>query len=148
MLHFHPLRKTTGSVDCKTVRIFAYSSTREKSNKRSETRLKTESDTLYRFLYWFWGKKPTVLQSNGGDSLTLTKCIAKCLYRDDLPGNLDTITGQECKSPLPVAVRSSKTPLLTGDVKMYVVSQNKNVTSVRRRRVCLQWFDHTLMSCV
>ena len=97
MLHFHPLRKTTGSVDCKTVRIFAYSSTREQSNKRSETRLKIESDTLYRFLYWFWGKKPTVLQSTGGDSLTLTKCIAKCLYRDDLPGNLDTITGQECK---------------------------------------------------
>ena len=45
MLHFHPLRKTTGSVDCKTVRIFAYSSTREQSNKRSETRLKTESET-------------------------------------------------------------------------------------------------------
>ena len=50
-------------VDCKTVRIFAYSSTREQSNKRSGTRLKTESETwretshtydsygtLYRFL--------------------------------------------------------------------------------------------------
>ena len=40
--------------DCKTVRIFAYSSTREQSNKRSGTRLKTESETgdatLYRFL--------------------------------------------------------------------------------------------------
>ena len=32
-------------VDCKTVRIFAYSSTREQSNKRSGTRLKTESET-------------------------------------------------------------------------------------------------------
>ena len=32
-------------VDCKTVRIFAYSSTRERSNKRSGTRLKTESET-------------------------------------------------------------------------------------------------------
>ena len=31
--------------DCKTVRIFAYSSTREQSNKRSGTRLKTESET-------------------------------------------------------------------------------------------------------
>ena len=30
--------------DCKTVRIFAYSSTREQSNKRSGTRLKTESE--------------------------------------------------------------------------------------------------------
>ena len=31
-------------VDCKTVRIFAYSSKREQSNKRSGTRLKTESE--------------------------------------------------------------------------------------------------------
>ena len=32
-------------VDCKTVRIFAYSSTREQSDKRSGMRLKTESET-------------------------------------------------------------------------------------------------------
>ena len=32
-------------LDCKTVRIFAYSSTHEQSNKRSGTRLKTESET-------------------------------------------------------------------------------------------------------
>ena len=32
-------------LDCKTVRIFSYSSTREQSNKRSGTRLKTESET-------------------------------------------------------------------------------------------------------
>ena len=32
-------------LDCKTVRIFAYSSTREQSNKRSGTRLKMESET-------------------------------------------------------------------------------------------------------
>ena len=32
-------------VDCKTFRIFAYSSTREQSNKRCGTRLKTESET-------------------------------------------------------------------------------------------------------
>ena len=32
-------------VDCKTVRIFAYSSTREQSNKRSGTKLKSESET-------------------------------------------------------------------------------------------------------
>ena len=32
-------------LDCKTVRIFVYSSTREQSNKRSGTRLQTESET-------------------------------------------------------------------------------------------------------
>ena len=32
-------------VDCKTARIFAYSSKREQSNERSGTRLKTESET-------------------------------------------------------------------------------------------------------
>ena len=40
-------------VDCKTVRIFAYSSTREQSNKRSGTRLKTESETGDGTLYGF-----------------------------------------------------------------------------------------------
>ena len=33
------------SLDCKTVRIFAYSSTREQPNKRSGTKLKTQSKT-------------------------------------------------------------------------------------------------------
>ena len=36
--------QTRGQVDCKTVLIFAYSSTREQSNKRSGTRLKIESE--------------------------------------------------------------------------------------------------------
>ena len=48
-------------LDCKTVRIFAYSSTREQSNKRSGTQLKTESETwgetlkirTVRFAYFF-----------------------------------------------------------------------------------------------
>ena len=31
-------------IDCKTVRIFAYSSTREQSNKRCGMRLKTEGE--------------------------------------------------------------------------------------------------------
>ena len=35
-------------LDCKTVRIFAYSSTREQSNKRCGTRLKAESETRER----------------------------------------------------------------------------------------------------
>ena len=35
-------------LDCKTVRIVAYSSSREKSNKRSGARLKTESETAER----------------------------------------------------------------------------------------------------
>ena len=41
-------------LDCKSVRIFACSSTHEQSNKRPGMRLKTESETyatLYRFLY-------------------------------------------------------------------------------------------------
>ena len=51
--------------DCKTVRIFAYSSAREPSNKRSGARLKTESETgERRLLNRFWEEKPTVLQSN------------------------------------------------------------------------------------
>ena len=33
------------TIDCKTARIFAYSSMRKQSNKRSGTRLKTESKT-------------------------------------------------------------------------------------------------------
>ena len=35
-------------MDCKTVRIFAYSSMRGQSNKRSGVRLKTESETVGR----------------------------------------------------------------------------------------------------
>ena len=69
-------------VNCKTVRIFAYSSTREQSNKRSGTKLKTESETGERrfflsphtrktltprftdFFTDFEKKNPTVLQSH------------------------------------------------------------------------------------
>ena len=40
------------SVDYKTVRIFAYSSTHEQSNKRSGTRLKTESETRERRFFF------------------------------------------------------------------------------------------------
>ena len=51
-------------LDCKTVRIFAYSSTREQSNKRSEMRLKTESETGdLPISLLILRKKPTVLQS-------------------------------------------------------------------------------------
>ena len=68
-------------VDCKTVRIFAYSRTREQSNKWSGTRLKTESETgerrsrpiacvrLLRHVLpislLILRKQPTVLQSRG-----------------------------------------------------------------------------------
>ena len=66
-------------VDCKTVCTFAYSSTREQSNKRSRTRLKTESERSVRLACFacvrllrhalpisllILRKKPTVLQSN------------------------------------------------------------------------------------
>ena len=44
--NYFPFATTfTLCLDCKTVRIFAYSSTREQSNKRSGTRPKTESET-------------------------------------------------------------------------------------------------------
>ena len=86
----------TGDGDGKTVLIFAYSSAREQSNKRSGTRLKTESETGERrffplashalracearalrarktltprftdFFTDFEKKKPTVLQSSDG----------------------------------------------------------------------------------
>ena len=53
------------TIDCKTVLIFAYSSTREQSNKRSGMRLKTESETgeTLPFSLLILRKKPTVLQS-------------------------------------------------------------------------------------
>ena len=41
------------ALDDKTVHIFAYSSTREQSNKRSGTRLKTESETGESRLFFF-----------------------------------------------------------------------------------------------
>ena len=49
-MDFHPPEDISSSavgsiLDCKTVRIFAYSSTREQSNERSGMRLKTESET-------------------------------------------------------------------------------------------------------
>ena len=85
------------TLDCKTVRIFAYSSTRrrEQSNKRCGTRLKTESERhtpygrvrLARFArirvlhhalpisLLILRKKPTVLQS----SFTLELQVYLCL---------------------------------------------------------------------
>ena len=44
-------------VDCKTVRIFTYSSKREQSNKRSGTRLKTESETGERQFFFSRARK-------------------------------------------------------------------------------------------
>ena len=58
--------------DCKTVRIFAYSSTREQSNKKSLTRRFTD------FFTDFEKKNPTVLQSIElcfGHLLQLVLCI-------------------------------------------------------------------------
>ena len=88
--------KTINTIDCKTVHIFAYSSTREQSNRMSGTRLKTERETgergsrasLVRLLrhalpisFLILRKKPTVLQS------TNTTKIAKItqLVRGHLP---------------------------------------------------------------
>ena len=84
-------------LDCKTVRIFAYSNTREQSNKRSGMRLKTESETgerrygrvrLARFQrvrllrhalpisLLILRKKPTVLQSTLIPSRWIKKKLA------------------------------------------------------------------------
>ena len=74
MVFFYLKKRITTVIDCKTVRILAYSCTREQSNKRSGTRLKTESETwgetrktltarLTDFFTDFEKKKPAVLQS-------------------------------------------------------------------------------------
>ena len=68
------------SLDCKTVRIFAYSSTHEQSNKGSGTTLKTESKRLLRhalpiYFTHFAKKKPTVLQS-----ICSLKFFSACTY--------------------------------------------------------------------
>ena len=64
------MRLTERLLDSKTVRTFAYSSTREQSNKRSGAGLKTESETeKRRFLSTNYAKltdfkkKSTILQS-------------------------------------------------------------------------------------
>ena len=41
------MRLFRDNIDCKTVRIFAYSSTREQSNKRSGTRRACEASALH-----------------------------------------------------------------------------------------------------
>ena len=85
----------TNSMDCKTVRIFAYSSSREQLNKRSGTRVKTESksgerrygrERLARFArirllchalpisLLVLRKKPTVLQSTKAEVINDIKC--------------------------------------------------------------------------
>ena len=78
------LHLTSIVLDCKTVRISsAFSSTREQSNKRSGTRLKTGSDTGERLLTFLrhdfftdFEKKTTVLQPPIVP-LTISCCIKK-----------------------------------------------------------------------
>ena len=64
---------SVANLDCKTVLIFAYSSTRGQSNKRSGTRLKKASETgqrregvwlLLRYTKPILRKEPTISQSN------------------------------------------------------------------------------------
>ena len=81
----------TGNLDCKTVRIFAYSSAREQSNKRSGAKLRLARDsyaTLYRFLYWFWEKNRLfcslleniiLLKTTSG-----TRVVFTCEFIDDV----------------------------------------------------------------
>ena len=55
----------TRKLDCKTVRIFAYSNAREQSNKRSGTKLRLARDSYTTISSLILRKKPTVLQSTG-----------------------------------------------------------------------------------
>ena len=94
-----PLWEIEGlDLDCKTVRILAYSSTREQSNKRFGTRLKTERRvTLARFVrvrllrhalpisLLILRKKPTVLQS----SLDWVPSLALIFVRAKHRGNIN-----------------------------------------------------------
>ena len=94
-------------IDCKTVRIFAYSSTRQQSNKRCGTRLKTESETTpygrvrharfarIRLLrhalpisLLILREKPTVLQSLVISRRCCTETAKKCTKRRDVRAQL------------------------------------------------------------
>ena len=111
---FGALSLSSGVVDCKTVSIFAYSSTREQSNKRSGTRLKIESEigerracgaralrarrTLTpRFTDFFtdFEKKPTVLQSSGVDRFSLT-CLCQKL-KNTMRGSITPFMSSMCQ---------------------------------------------------
>ena len=59
IFHISETIRAMGKIDYKTVRIFAYSSTREQSNKRSATRLKTESETGERRYFFSRLTRPT-----------------------------------------------------------------------------------------
>ena len=66
-------------VDCKTVRIFAYSSTREQSNKRSGMRLKTESETGERRLKFFFSHTSHALRvCDAARALRARKTLTPC----------------------------------------------------------------------
>ena len=73
---FKTFQKALCTFDCKTVCIFAYSSMREQSNKRSETRLKTVTETGVRRQGFF----PLASHARSAcDAHVLSVC--KTLYR-------------------------------------------------------------------
>ena len=92
--HIFYLHLTSIVLDCKIVRIFAFSSARKQSNKRSGTRLKTESETIGRdashaceacvkllrhalpISFLILRKNPTAVQSTIVP-LTISPCINK-----------------------------------------------------------------------
>ena len=67
------------SIDCKTVRIFAYSSMHEQSNKRSGTRLKTERET---------GKRRFLSPHTPHGRVTIARFVRVRLSRHALPISL------------------------------------------------------------
>ena len=78
-------------LDCKTVRIFAYSSTREQSNKISGTRLKTETQPGED-----WGE---ALFSRASHALRTCKARALHARKTLTPNFTDFLTDFEKKNP-------------------------------------------------
>ena len=112
--------------DCKTVRTFAYSRTSEQSNKRSGTRLKTESERLERFARMrllrhalaisllILRKKPTVLQSIVKVAryhfLQINCSAARASGFSRVEGGEGDRTGEEEKQAVPQPLFLSLTP--------------------------------------
>ena len=68
-------------IDCKTVRIFAYSSTREQSNKRSGTRLFCSLILLLLLRWWWWNGGHVGVPNQSYGSWTLFLCKRFLLFQ-------------------------------------------------------------------
>ena len=124
------------ALDGKTVHIFAYSSTREQSNKRSGTRLKTESETGERRLFFFFAQPRATLTPRFTDFFTYFEkktTVLQC-----------TFVSVTCFLNIAVELKHE-----TLDVWIYVYTNlptirfaNKNFTVL----LIQKYFAHTLMT--